>query len=645
MKIKLKINFIILMLILYEEILFSILNGGGFQDLFLKISFSILYGLVIELIVNLFPIKKKKILYGIIFIIIPIIFIIYCLYGKNFETALTLDSILHSNQVMLFSNALKDIIIKNWYIILLFIFPTILCFIILKKYKFEEKIEKKKMLIIILLAILFYFISFFTICFDQEQEISSVKNLYFNINQPTENLRKFGVLTTLRLELQRKVIPFEEKKLYEYQDEEGNKEVLNKNDYNMLDINFSELIDNAENEEIKEIHQYIKNQKPTNKNTYTGKLAGKNLVVIVAESFSTLAIRKDITPTLYKLSTQGIQFKNFYTPLFPVSTADGEYLVDNSLLPAEGVWSIEKVSGNSIPYSYANVLKEQGYKTFAYHNYKYDYYKRDEYFQTMGYQKYLAQGNGLEQYMSFEKNPSSDAQMIQTTLKDYISEEKFLTYYMTMSGHMPYDETNDMVKKNWDKVKDLPYSDKAKAYLSTQIELDKAVEILIKTLKQEGKLENTVIMILGDHYPYGLTEEEIKELSSDGMDDYFFEKFHMPFLLYIPGEEQEDIIVNKYASSLDVLPTMLNLFGIKYDSRLLMGKDIFSNEESLVIFSDRSFITEKGKYDALSRKFTSWNGEEISKEYIKQIQQQIYHKYRYSRLILENNYYSFLNEE
>ena len=136
-----------------------------------------------------------------------------------------------------------------------------------------------------------------------------------------------------------------------------------------------------------------------------------------------MAIREDVTPTLYKLKNEGINFNNFYTPLFPVSTADGEYLTDTSLLPAEGIWSIENVEGKTFPYTYANILKNDGYSTFAYHNYDYKYYKRDKYFPTMGYDTYFAAGNGLENRMDFSKVPSSDYEMVKTTIDDYIEKK------------------------------------------------------------------------------------------------------------------------------------------------------------------------------------------------------------------------------
>ena len=386
------------------------------------------------------------------------------------------------------------------------------------------------------------------------------------------------------------------------------------------------------------MHEYFSSQEASKKNKYTGMFKDKNLIVRVGESFSSLAIREDLTPNLYKLYKEGFQFDNFYTPIFPVSTADGEYITDTSLIPKEGVWSFLRVAGNYMPYSYANVFEKQGYSSNAYHNHTATYYERDKYIETMGYNSYLAVGTGLEDRMDTSNWPNSDYEMVKTTVDDYINNEKFMAYYMTVSGHMNYTKIgNMMVYRNWDQVKDLPYSNKAKGYLAANIELDKAVGELLSRLEQAGKLEDTVIVISGDHYPYGLTLGEINELSTFERDDKF-EKFRMPFLIW-SGSMKGPIKVEKIGSSLDVLPTVLNLFGAEFDSRLLMGRDILSDSDPIVIFSDRSFITDKGRYNSLTEQFTPNEGVTIEEGYVDKINTIIYKKYQMSRLILENDYY------
>lgn len=630
-----------LFFLIYEEIIFEVLTVPNTENLVLKVIFLILSALIFDTIMKFFKEEHRKRLFFILTIGISIIYIVYYLYYKIFQNVLSVYSVMHGTQAIQFTDVILGRIIKNWYGILLFVLPIIGLIVFRKKLDFYK--SHRELLVNAIFIVILYAISLGVIAVtSNENDINSNKNLYYNINNPNSNLKNFGLLPSIRLDLCRTITGFEEKQLYIYENENGEKKVINTEEYNVLDIDFKNLIENEEDKTIKEISEYLSKQEPSKKNEYTGMFKGKNLVVVVAESFSQLAIREDLTPTLYKMYNQGFEFKNFYTPLFPVSTADGEYLTDTSLVPAEGTWSIETVAGNYMPYSYANVLKKEGYKTFAYHNYDYTYYNRDKYLETMGYETYLGGGNGLEDRMNLKENPSSDYEMVKTTIDDYINEEHFLAYYMTMSGHMDYNKTNAMVVKNWDMVKDLPYSDKAKSYLATQIELDRAMEELINRLENAGKLDDTVIIITGDHYPYGLTLDEMNEISTFER-DRVFEKFRMPFVLY-NNAIKDTIEIEKYASSLDVLPTMLNLFGVKFDSRLLMGRDILSDSEPLIIFSDRSYIESDGRYDSNSEIYISNNGEEKTEEQILKTKKEIYHKYRYSRLILQNDYYRKLLE-
>ena len=543
---------------------------------------------------------------------------------------------MHGGQVTEFMEVIIDVVLRNWYGILLFIIPLIILIILSKKKVITfEKNSIKQIAIKITSVLIIQLVALLCVNFINTDDMYSNKNLYYNIHVPKVTANRMGLLTTMRLDLQRFIFGFEEKLSVQTNAIPKEEE---KDSYNITYIDFDKLIKNEEDNTIKEMHKYFSSQEASKKNKYTGMFKDKNLIVLVGESFSSLAIREDLTPNLYKLYKEGFQFDNFYTPIFPVSTADGEYITDTSLIPKEGVWSFLRVAGNYMPYSYANVFEKQGYSSNAYHNHTATYYERDKYIETMGYNSYLAVGTGLEDRMDTSNWPNSDYEMVKNTVNDYINNEKFMAYYMTVSGHMNYTKIgNMMVYRNWDQVKDLPYSNKAKGYLAANIELDKAVGELLSRLEEAGKLEDTVIVISGDHYPYGLTLGEINELSTFERDDKF-EKFRMPFLIW-SGSMKGPIKVEKIGSSLDVLPTVLNLFGAEFDSRLLMGRDILSDSDTIVIFSDRSFITDKGRYNSLTEQFTPNEGVTVEEGYVDKINTIIYKKYQMSRLILENDYY------
>ena len=634
-----KLNLLIyyILFIVYEELVFSCIIFKTFPASFgLIILFSIPIAIVLNLITSVFKPKVNKIITYIITIALIIIFGAQIVYYSMYEAIISFFSMMHGGQVTEFMEVIIDVVLRNWYGILLFIIPLIILIILSKKKVITfEKNSIKQIAIKITSVLIIQLIALLCVNFINTDDMYSNKNLYYNIHVPKVTANRMGLLTTMRLDLQRFIFGFEEKLSVQTNAIPKEEE---KDSYNITYIDFDKLIKNEEDNTIKEMHKYFSSQEASKKNKYTGMFKDKNLIVLVGESFSSLAIREDLTPNLYKLYKEGFQFDNFYTPIFPVSTADGEYITDTSLIPKEGVWSFLRVAGNYMPYSYANVFEKQEYSSNAYHNHTATYYERDKYIETMGYNSYLAVGTGLEDRMDTSNWPNSDYEMVKTTVDDYINNEKFMAYYMTVSGHMNYTKIgNMMVYRNWDQVKDLPYSNKAKGYLAANIELDKAVGELLSRLEQAGKLEDTVIVISGDHYPYGLTLSEINELSTFERDDKF-EKFRMPFLIW-SGSMKGPIKVEKIGSSLDVLPTVLNLFGAEFDSRLLMGRDILSDSDPIVIFSDRSFITDKGRYNSLTEQFTPNEGVTVEEGYVDKINTIIYKKYQMSRLILENDYY------
>ena len=230
--------------------------------------------------------------------------------------------------------------------------------------------------------------------------------------------------------------------------------------------------------------------------------------------------------------------------------------------------------------------------------------------------------------------------MINATITDYINSEKpFMTYYMTVSGHFYYNySANAMAKKNKAYVNDLDYPEEAKGYLATQIELDKALELLINKLEEASKLDDTVIVLLADHYPYGLPLEYINILS-DYKRDSLIEANSNNLIIYNSKMKSEKI--DKVGMSIDVIPTVYNLFGIEYDSRLIMGKDILSTSEGIAIFKDKSWITNKGTYYASTGTFEA-KTQDISDNYVDTINSIVSNRVAISRMIVENNYYKYI---
>ena len=371
----------------------------------------------------------------------------------------------------------------------------------------------------------------------------------------------------------------------------------NCNSYNVIEgIDFTALADSADSDILKATDEYLANVTPTRKNNYTGLLKDYNLITICAESFYPWFISEELTPTLYKLSHTGIIFQNYYGTFQSVTT-NGEYTMCMGLYPAMSRTKTDSsfnVAGtNYLPFCLGNALKGMGYQTWAYHDYIGDFYNRNITHANMGY-TFKAADSGLDMKIDW---PSSDLEMMEASVDDYInSGEPFHAYYMTFSGHYQYNWDNAMSAKNRDAVKDLPYSEPVKAYIACNLELEYALEYLTRRLEQAGVADKTCIVLTNDHYPYGLTEAEYNELAGQTLDTTF-EKYRNSFICYVPGLS-ENIVADEYCSTADILPTLLNLFGADYDSRLLAGTDALSSGIHVAVLSDKSFLTKTFRYDA-----------------------------------------------
>lgn len=646
MKSKFKIILWWSFLIIYLEIIykFFIMKDLLTTNTFSVVLFSIPWIIIFTIITSIFNEKVNKILtivFSFLIILITLAQIVYYNFYNSMFSFLSLTT--GTGQVMQFYVMIASVIARIWYIFAIILIPYIL-FLIFKNKLFNFKKNNLKFLISYLLIFILSFLGIVLVISKNNEGFYSLKRLIFKTHAPMLTIDKTGLFTMEMIDIERYIFGFNEE-IYSEQINVNNEEEKvpeAKIEYNTTDIDFDKLINDETDDKIKSMHVYFKNTAPSNKNEYTGMFKDKNLIFITAEAFDTIAIDEKLTPTLYKIANNSFIFKNYYQPLYPVSTSDGEYMNLNSLIPKEGVWSFKQTSKISMPYGIGNMFNKEGYVSYGFHNHNYNYYDRQKSHKNIGL-KYYGCGNGLEKKMNCKHWPNSDKEMIDATTSYYIDKDKFMTYYMTVSGHLNYNFSgNNMAYRNKNKVKNLKYSTAIKAYLATQIELDKSIEKLLQVLEEKGKLNDTLIVIAPDHYPYGLTTKQMNEISTIDRNDKF-EKFHTTLIMYNPNIEKT--VVDKVISSLDILPTIYNLYGLTFDSRLLMGRDIFSNNEHIVILSDRSWITDKGKYNSVTKEFTSTTNEEIEEDYIDRINMIVNQRYGMSSLIIDNNYYKKIGIE
>lgn len=620
--------------ILYLEIISKIVITNHLFNLGLiyVLVYSLPFCLFFTLLSKSFFYKMNKIISIIITLVITIYFEVQYIFYNLFSIPFSFSTISLANQALDFSNIIKDAILDHLLVFSLYLIPLIILIILNRKIDFS-KYHKESIISLFFMLITSYIFTFLTLIPSQEK-----KDLYFKIDDQISIIDSFGMLTYTKIDLKRQIWGYDTDLIIEAKPEEKEPTEIEYGD-NILDLNLSE----TNNNNINKINNYVTNSSPTNKNKYTGLFKDKNLIFILAEGFNEIAVDETRTPTLYKMVNNGFVFNNFYSPVF-LSTTGGEFQATTGLIPTQEILSTWKKKTPKISYALGNTFSQLGYRIHSYHNWTYTYYKRNITMKTLGFTNYLGCGNGLEDRMDCGWLPQ-DSKMIEVTTPDYLNKEgNFVTYYVTVSGHSPYNSGDNIARIHLDSVKDLTYSDSVKYYLAAQVELDKMLEELIKDLEESGELDNTVIALVGDHYPYTLSIDEMNEAATYEKDDTI-EVNHSNFILW-NNQIEEPIVIDKVGSQIDVLPTILNLFGIDYDSRLIVGKDILSDYEGLAIFSNRSWTSDYGSYDSSTKTFTLKEGKELKdetiEEYVKRINNRVANSFSISKLIIDNNYYEYI---
>ena len=416
-------------------------------------------------------------------------------------------------------------------------------------------------------------------------------------------------------------------------------------------LDFAALAESADNRNIASLHSYVNSLEPTKQNEMTGMFEGKNLILITAEAFAAEVIDPERTPTLYRMATKGIQVKEYYQPAWGASTTSGEFSNVVGLVPVTGGMCMEEAIQQNLFLTLGNQLQELNYWSGAYHNHLHDFYNRNKTHVHLGYDTFKGQYGGLE---GVDKVwTESDKQLIDATIQDYINNQPFSVYYMTVSGHCMYSKhENFQAKKNYHLVEDMDASEAVKCYHAAQLELEFAMEALIGYLEEAGIADDTLIVMATDHYPYGLERSATWQNTSDylrelyGVEEYDrFIQDHSALIIWSGALEDKNITVEGPVYSLDILPTVSNLMGIDYDSRLLVGRDIFSDAPALALWPDFSWKTDKGSYDAKTGKFTPEEGQTVTEEYVDYISSLVSNKITFSRSVQSLDYYNHLAKE
>lgn len=551
------------------------------SDYFIKnlLVLNIIWILLYLILLYILKPKSRKIVSLIINTIILIISLANYFMFSYFQSVFSWKDLFLSGDGLSFINSIfKFINLK----LILFTLTSIDMIVLIFKTKTKEIYELKSIQsIIIVITIIILFISRKTYIennfnnttdgWNSSEVINNYSNYYQNWIEPTELMRLCGT--------------------YEY---------LIKDFYNSF-LKKDNVI-----EAKKFTQNYIKNNNKEKINEYTGIFKDKNLIFIMMESMDNWMVNEEVTPTIHEMMNHGFNFTNHYSPAYVTGeTANTEFIANTGMYP-----SINKLSpnyayvDNNYPYSIANLFKKEGYITNSFHRSNGFIYNRSAMHISLGYEKYHSYVDmGIA-----EENLDLDSYIISNGYNKIINKSnKFMSFIITYSPHSPYTYEKIECQTNLSEIKeiypDLDNEELLCAYSAAR-ETDNMFKLLLEKLKEDNLLEDTIIVAFSDH-PNNLVilDDETEKLNKT------------KFFIYNSNMNSNQI--ETITSSINILPTVINLFGIntKY---LYTGYDALNTNEEYVVFRD----------------YTYYDGNDI-----KTLTSNLLQKVEYSSDILISDYY------
>lgn len=394
-----------------------------------------------------------------------------------------------------------------------------------------------------------------------------------------------------------------------------------------------------------EIDTYFALREAHQDNAMTGLLKGKNVVLVLMESVDDWMIG-DHTPTLCRLMEEGIQFTNFYTPVYGgIRTFNTEFCINTgSFLSSQGGYAFDYVT-NHYNQSLASQLRQEGYSAKTFHYNDPSFYSRGEFSPAMGYEEYVCYADYLE---GADEETAEDLLYDDLLLfnnpglrQEFFREGKHtLNFIITRSAHLSY-KYNEVLSywalKKYPEYRGLTGNEETDcAYLKARL-VDDLFQQLLMALEEEGQLENTVIIGVTDHYTYGYKDEESLLQLSGVTENLLLEK--TPCFIWSPGLEAQK--VSKVLNTSDLLPTVLNLLDVESEYSYI-GHDAFDPDyQGFAPFSDGSWFFGNVAYDSGKDKYipTSRKTTLLTAQMLQSINTAVQDFIRINNLILETDYY------
>ena len=642
--------------LIYHELLLHIFDRSiPFWDLSLVyiLLFSAAAGLLLSALVDMLPREAAHVVTYVLCAAWTVLMCIEYCCKSYFKTYFSLSFVTHMTGQVVgdFFTTMMEIIFTRLPFILLSFLP-LAALIVFRRRLLPGKRLSGRVRLLALAGFAVCQIAGSALCYAGEYRADYTYNFVTDRAIP-----RFGLTASVRLEAQYTLLGVPEAPMVEVIEPEPDPTPV-VYDYNKMDLDFEATSQLVGGQTLENIHKYFSSITASQKNEYTGMFAGKNLIQITAEAFSPYVISKELTPTLYKLTHEGFVFTNYYQPGWGQSTTGGEFAAMTGVIPTwiNNNLSFYVSSKDYMPFALGNQFRALGYTTVAYHNNSYTYYNRHLTHPNLGYD-YYGQGNGLN--ITGPGWPYSDLEMMELTapayIEDYVNNGKpFHAYYMSVSGHANWGWGNAMSGKNREAaVAAYPNaSQPVQGYIAANLELEYALTYLLEQLEAAGIADDTVICLTADHYPYALVTDDVdyyQELSGIPDSELDISRYRNTLIMWC-GSMETPVTVDTPCSAIDIVPTLSNLFGLEYDSRLLSGRDVFAQNFSvsqastcmpLVILPTNrgnSWITAAGTYDAKTRTFTPNPGITVADDYVDTVAALVDAKFSYARLLIQYDY-------
>ncbi len=498
-------------------------------------------------------------------------------------------------------------------------------------------------LVLIIFSIGFYYFSLTADFMQNKLQLINNKSLFENPEMPNIAVNQFGITMFGLLDVKTTIMPastLDDEFINGF-----NKPIQEITDYTRYidDTAWEKIIGEEKNTNYKRLSNYYISKRITPKNDYSGIFHGKNLIVIMMESTNNIAINPEYFPNLYKLYSEGWSWDNAYSPRNACSTGNNEMSGMVSIFTINRSCTANYYKDNEYFTGIFNLFNRAGYTTSSYHNNADQYYYRKQIHAGMGSMKYYNANDLGISVPNVYQEWESDIELMEKYLANIKDQDHFMSWITTVTAHQPYTVSSEYGDLYLDDFADTEYNTSLKRYLSKLKVFDQAIGTLISGLEEQGKLDDTVIVLYGDHYPYGLTNATLKQIVDYDIDKNY-EVDRTPFIIYNPNIRATKF--TEYTSYMNILPTLANLFDLNYDPRLYSGFDILSDEyENKVVFADGSWQSPIGFYDAATGKMDYFGDERYEDEEILRINQEIVNNIRMSNLAITSNYFEYLGKK